>query len=145
MKTFNEHILLSYSELITLPTFEERFNYLKLSGSIGVDTFGFNRYLNQAFYKSLEWKRIREQIILRDNACDLGIEDRMIMGRILIHHLNPISPEDLVKMNRNVIDPENLICVSHMTHNALHYSDESSLPSGLVERYENDTIPWKRL
>lgn len=133
----------TYSELITIPTYEERFQYLQLKGAVGKDTFGYDRYLNQIFYNSPEWKRLRNQIIIRDNGCDLGCEGYEIYGRVLIHHLNPITVEDVVSRNPIVFDPENLICVSHNTHNAIHYGDESLLILAPVERTKNDTCPWR--
>lgn len=135
----------TYSELIALPTFEERFNYLKLSASVGKETFGFDRYLNQNFYRSQEWKRIRDLVIIRDNGCDLGIEERPISGRILIHHMNPISAKDIQCMTDFLLDPEYLISTVHATHNAIHYGDESLLLLNPVERTKNDTCPWKTL
>lgn len=136
----------SYSELITLPTFEERFEYLKLDGDVGDETFGFDRYLNQRFYRSAEWKRIRDAVIVRDNGCDLGIEDRQLYDRIVIHHMNPINQRDLINhMDSMVIDPEFLICCSHNTHNAIHYGDDSLIvKSTITERTPNDTCPWKK-
>ena len=134
----------TYSELITLPTFEERYRYLRLKGNVGVDTFGFDRYLNQNFYRSSEWKRIRDEVIIRDNGCDLGIEDRSIPGRILIHHMNPITEKDILYHSDLLINPEYLICVSHMTHNAIHYGDEKLLIPEPIVRTKNDTCPWKR-
>lgn len=133
----------TYSELITIPTFEERFEYLKLSGSIGDSTFGFERYLNQILYRSKEWKHVRDYVIFRDNGCDLGIEDRLIGGRIIVHHMNPISIKDVENRDKKIFNPEYLICVSHITHNALHYGDENLLIKDYVERSPNDTSPWK--
>ena len=133
----------TYSELIQLPTFEERFDYLRLDGVVGKDTFGFDRYLNQQFYRSSEWKRIRNQVIVRDNGCDLGIDEYEIHGRILIHHMNPISIEDLQYMSDLLMNPEYLICVSHRTHNAIHYGDESLIVAAPIERSQNDTCPWR--
>ena len=133
----------TYSELIQLPTFEERFDYLRLDGVVGKDTFGFDRYLNQQFYRSSEWKRIRNQVIVRDNGCDLGIDEYEIYGRILIHHMNPISIEDLQYMSDLLMNPEYLICVSHRTHNAIHYGDESLIVTAPIERSQNDTCPWR--
>ena len=133
----------TYSELIQLPTFEERFDYLRLDGVVGKDTFGFDRYLNQQFYRSSEWKRIRNQVIVRDNGCDLGIDEYEIHGRILIHHMNPISIEDLRYMSDLLMNPEYLICVSHRTHNAIHYGDESLIVTAPIERSQNDTCPWR--
>ena len=134
----------TYSELIQLPTFEERFQYLKLSGAVGKETFGFDRYLNQNFYRSAAWKRVRDQVIVRGNGCDLGIDDRIIYGKILIHHMNPINDRDILDLTDILLNPEYLICVSHLTHNAIHYSDESLLPREPIVRFKNDTCPWKR-
>lgn len=133
----------TYSELIQLPTFKDRFDYLRLDGVVGKDTFGFDRYLNQQFYRSSEWKRIRNRVIVRDNGCDLGIDDYEIHGRILIHHMNPISIEDLQHMSDLLMNPEYLICVSHRTHNAIHYGDESLIVTAPIERTQNDTCPWR--
>lgn len=132
-----------YSELSTIPTYEERFQYLQLKGAVGNDTFGYDRYLNQILYNSPEWKRLRNQIIIRDNGRDLGCEGYEIYGRILIHHMNPITVEDIVSRNPIVFDPENLICVSHSTHNAIHYGDKNLLIMVPVERTKNDTCPWR--
>lgn len=134
----------TYSELCQLSTFEERFDYLRLDGVVGKDTFGFDRYLNQQFYRSSEWKRIRDRVILRDNGCDLGVEGYEIRGRILIHHINPISVEDIHTMSDLLMNPEYLICVSHRTHNAIHYGDESLIITTPIERTQNDTCPWRR-
>lgn len=141
MNTMNR----TYSELITLPTFEERFKYLQLNGAVGRDTFGFDRYLNQYIYqRSQRWKSVRDKIIVRDNGCDLGVEGYSIYGRIIIHHMNPISVEDILSDRDWVFDPEFLICVSHRTHNAIHYGDETLLPQAPIERTKNDTCPWLR-
>lgn len=134
----------TYSELITLPTFKERFNYLRLNGRVGSDTFGFDRYLNQNFYRSQEWKRIRNEVILRDNGCDLGCEGYEIHGRIIIHHMNPITIKDIAQATEYLLNPEYLISTVHNTHNAIHYGDESILCLGPIERKQNDTCPWKR-
>ena len=133
----------TYSELISLPTFEERFRYLQLKGSVGKDTFGFDRYLNQNFYRSATWKRVRDQVIIRDNGCDLGIEDRLIYGKVLIHHMNPINARDILDLTEFLLNPEYLICVSHTTHNAIHYGDEDLLIKEPAIRMKNDTCPWK--
>ena len=133
----------TYSELITFPTFEERFRYLKLDGRVGEETFGFDRYLNQIFYKSPEWQSVRNHVIARDMGRDLGIEGREIFGRILIHHMNPISKEDILGRSEFLLDPEYLICTVKNTHNAIHYSDESLLVKDPVIRRRNDTCPWK--
>lgn len=135
----------TYSELITLPTFEERYRYLRLSGSVGKETFGFDRYLNQLFYqRSQLWKHIRDEVIIRDNGCDLGVEDRDIYGRVIVHHMNPISMDDLLHESDYLLNLEFLICTSHATHNAIHYGDEKLLMIGPIERTKNDTCPWRR-
>lgn len=136
-------IIRTYSELITLPTFMERYKYLRIGGTVGADTFGFDRYLNQAFYKSEEWKSIRRHVIIRDCGCDLGIEGREIHERILIHHINPISEEDILDRSDYLLNPEYLISTSHRTHNAIHYGDDSILIDVPLERRKNDTCPWK--
>lgn len=134
----------SYSELCLLETFEERYRYLKLDGKVGADTFGFDRYLNQDFYKSKEWKAVRDFVIVRDQGCDLGIADRPIYGRILIHHIHPLCKDDILQRTKYLLDPEYLICTSKNTHDAIHYGDESLLISAPSERCANDTCPWKR-
>lgn len=134
----------TYSELVRLPTFEERFRYLKLDGLVGKDTFGFDRYLNQEFYRSKEWKEVRDFVIVRDNGCDLGMDGYEIAGRIYIHHMNPITVNDIVHSSDFLLNPDYLICVSHNTHNAVHYGDEDLLVTAPVERRKNDTCPWKR-
>lgn len=136
-------IIRTYSELITLPTFIERYRYLKLSGRVGEDTFGFDRYLNQVFYQSKEWRSIRDYVITRDNGCDLGMVGHEIYGRILIHHMNPITADDILKRSDFLLNPEYLICTIKNTHDAIHYSDESLLITDLIERSKNDTCPWK--
>ena len=133
----------SYSKLIKLQTFEERFDYLKLDGVVGEDTFGFDRYLNQQFYRSREWKRIRDQVIVRDNGCDLGVDGYEIRGRVLIHHMNPISTDDIHTMSDFLMNPEYLICVTHRTHNAIHYGDNNLIITAPIERTKNDTCPWR--
>lgn len=139
----NTTTIRSYSKLIKLQTFEERFDYLKLDGVVGEDTFGFDRYLNQQFYRSREWKRIRDQVILRDNGCDLGVDGYEIHGRVLIHHMNPISIDDIHTMSDFLMNPEYLICVTHRTHNAIHYGDKNLIITAPIERTKNDTCPWK--
>lgn len=135
----------TYSELITLPTFEERYRYLKLSGEVGKETFGFDRWLNQIFYNSKEWRTFRRDIIVRDMGCDLGIEGREIGGRIFIHHIEPIKLDDILHRRIEVLmNPNNVICVSFETHNAIHYGDESLLILLPIERTPNDTCPWRR-
>ena len=134
----------TYSELITFPSFEERFRYLELSGKIGERSFGGNRYLNQRLYRSREWKRLRDSIILRDNGCDLGVPGYELSWKITIHHLNPITEKNLINSDACVFDPENLICVSYSTHEALHYGDMELAKVGKpVVRRPNDTCPWK--
>lgn len=137
-------IIRTYSELIKLGTFEERFEYLRLDGRVGVETFGFDRYLNQQFYRSKEWRAIRDQVIARDLGCDLAIEGYEIYGKIYIHHMNPITQTDIVHSNADVIDPEFLVCTTHNTHNAIHYGDASLLITGPIERRPNDTCPWRQ-
>lgn len=133
----------TYSELITLPTFEERYQYLKIGGTVGEETFGFDRYLNQSFYKTKEWLRIRDHVIIRDQGCDLAMIDREIRGKILIHHMNPITKEDIVRRSKYLLDPEYLICTVKNTHDAIHYGDESLLIKAPIERQKNDTCPWR--
>lgn len=136
-------IIRTYSELITLPTFEERFRYLKLGGKVGEDTFGFDRYLNQVFYRSAKWKEIRDYVIIRDNGCDLGMGGHEIYQRILVHHMNPITKEDVLRESEFLLDPEYMICTIKNTHDAIHYGDESLLITAPIERRKNDTCPWK--
>lgn len=133
----------NYRELSRLKTFDERFEYLKLSGLVGESTFGFERYLNQTLYNSSKWRRLRNRIIVRDNGCDLGVEGYEIQGIIIVHHMNPISVDDLKDFSDDVFDPEYLICVSLTTHNAIHYGDRSLIPQAPVERRPGDTCPWK--
>lgn len=134
----------TYSELSQLKTFEERYRYLKLGGIVGQETFGFDRYLNQVFYTSKEWRSIRDKVIIRDNGCDLGIEEYEINGHmILIHHMNPITVEDILNREDHIFNPEFLICTTKRTHNAIHYGDESLLPQKPVVRRKNDTCPWR--
>lgn len=133
----------TYKELSKIKTFEKRYEYLRLSGTVGEGTFGFNRYLNQAFYRSPKWRRTRDEIIIRDGACDLGMEGYEINDMIIVHHINPITLEDLEQDNFVLYDHDNLICCTNRTHQAIHYSDENLLPTGLVERRPNDTTPWK--
>lgn len=138
-------MLKTYTELSRLKTFEERFEYLRLNGRVGKDTFGFDRIFNQMFYRSAEWKRVRNHVIIRDNGCDLGIEGREIYGqRIIIHHLNPISLDDIDKKTDILLNPEYLITTIHTTHNAIHYGDENLLDRAPIERSRNDTCPWRR-
>lgn len=134
----------SYSEVMSLPTFLERYNYLRIGGRVGKDTFGRDRYLNQILYTSPEWRAFRREIIRRDQGCDLACDDREIQDKIIIHHINPITVEDVVNRNPMIFDPENVICVSHMTHEAIHYGDDNLLMKDPVERRPNDTCPWRR-
>ena len=134
----------TYEELSRLKTFEERFEYLKLNGEVGKDTFGFDRIFNQIFYKSKEWRSVRNQVIIRDNGCDLGLEGHDIYGKIIIHHMNPISIKDIENNSEFLLNPDYLICTSHNTHNAIHYGDEKLLFQAPVERYMNDTCPWRK-
>lgn len=134
--------MLTYSELIQIPTFIDRFRYLKLSASVGEETYGWDRYLNQTLYKSKEWRETRERIIIRDDGCDLAHPDYLIGGRILIHHLNPITKRDILDRNPLIFDPENLVCISHITHEAVHYGSEDLLMKDFVERAPGDTKLW---
>ena len=134
----------TYSELIQIPTYKERFEYLSLDGQVGRDTFGYDRYLNQIFYRSQKWKSIRDRIIIRDNGCDLAMEGYDIYSKIIIHHMNPITIKDIELESDYLMDPEFLICVTHNTHNAIHYSDSNLLITAPIERTKNDTCPWRR-
>ena len=137
-------IIRTYQELIKFKTFKERYRYLKLDGKVGEETFGFDRYLNQKFYRSAEWKRIRDYVILRDNACDLGIEDREIDNRIIIHHMNPLTKYDVINQTEFLLNPDYMICTTKRTHDAIHYGDEDILFGEFIERSKNDTCPWRR-
>lgn len=139
----NMRIIKTYSEVIALPTFLERFEYLKLGGRVGAETFGFDRYLNQTLYRSSEWKRFRRDMIVRDNGCDLACEDYEIHGKILLHHINPLTADDVINRDPKIFDPENVICVSLNTHNAIHYGDKDLLLTDFITRTKNDTCPWK--
>ena len=136
-------IVKSYSEMIALPTFIERYRYLRLGGQVGYETFGFDRWLNQKFYKDPEWLSVRDKVIIRDNGCDLGMEGHEIYGKILVHHINPITKEDILRRDPKLFDPENLICTIKNTHDAIHYGDESLLIVAPTIRTRNDTCPWK--
>lgn len=133
----------TYSELITIPTFKGRYEYLRLKGIIGEETFGFDRYLNQSFYRSREWMDIRDYVIVRDNGCDLGMPGHEIHGRILIHHMNPITKEDILRRSEFLLDPEYLISTIKLTHDAIHYGDENLLIDEPIVRTKNDTCPWR--
>lgn len=134
----------TYSELCNLRTFEERFKYLSLNGVVGSETFGFDRYLNQKFYRSREWQHIRDLVIIRDAGCDLGIAGHEIGERIVIHHMNPILSNDIIDQTDYLLNPEFLICTAFETHNAIHYGDEDLLIHPIIERVKNDTSPWKK-
>jgi hypothetical protein len=134
--------MLTYSELAKRDSFLARFRYAVIGGEIGVATFGFDRHLNQSFYASREWKQARDQAIIRDNGCDLGVSGHEIHDRILVHHMNPIRVEDLLDFNPDILNPDYLICVSTRTHNAIHFGDESQLPPPIVERRPGDTTLW---
>lgn len=134
--------MLTYSEMAKRSSLVARFRYLQLGGEIGVATFGYDRYLNQAFYGSPAWKSVRDQVIVRDEGCDLGVPGHIIHDRVLVHHMNPITVHDLTDFNPDILNPEYLICVSTRTHNAIHFGDESQLPQELVERRPGDTTLW---
>lgn len=134
----------TYSELITLPTFLERYRYLRIGGKVGKETFGFDRYLNQLFYKDPEWLAARDLAIIRDDGCDLAMSDRRIRSRILVHHINPITIDDILARDPKLFDLENLICTIKNTHDAIHYGDESLLLEDPIERTMNDTCPWRK-
>ena len=136
-------ILKSYSELIEIPNYTDRFKYLKLNGCVGSETFGFDRYLNQALYWSQEWRSFRNLVIIRDQGFDMGVEGYNIVGRIIIHHINPITPEQIEDRDPLIFSMDNVICVSHKTHEAIHYGDQSILPSDPIIRKPFDTCPWK--
>lgn len=133
----------SYSELIKMDSFEERYEYLRIGGKVGEETFGFDRYLNQRFYKTPEWMAVRDEVIIRDNGCDLGIPGREIHGKILVHHMNPITKDDILQRSKFLLDPEYLICTYKPTHDAIHYGDAGLLMKNPIERTKNDTCPWR--
>lgn len=133
----------TYTDLIAIQTFVDRFEYLKLMGSVGADTFGYDRYLNQIFYTTREWRHLRDQVILRDMGRDLAMEGYEIHGKIYIHHLNPISKDDIIERSEYLMNPEFLVCTSFETHNAIHYGNADNLRSVPIERRANDTCPWK--
>jgi hypothetical protein len=136
-------VLKTYSEMMTFDTYLDRFKYLQLSGHIGLDTFGYDRYLNQMFYHDPTWRETRDRVIIRDSGCDLAIEGREIHSGLMIHHIMPITKEDVLNRAPICFDMDNLVCVSHITHNAIHYGDESSVIKDPVERKANDTCPWR--
>ena len=133
----------TYTEMMSFDSFYDRFNYLNLSGQVGKDTIGYDRYLNQAFYKSAEWQRLRNEIILRDEGCDLAHPDYQIVGRVYIHHLNPVTKKDVLDRSDLLLNPEYLVCVSYDTHQAIHYGDENLLQPDLIIRRPDDTCPWR--
>lgn len=139
----NQKNIRTYSELIQLPTFEERFEYLKIGGSVGEETFGYDRYLNQMLYKMPEWRSIRNQVIVRDRGQDLGVDGFEIPDKVLVHHMNPITVDDVLHRRDYVLDPEYLITTCMTTHNAIHYGSEDVLPKLPIERSKNDTCPWR--
>ena len=140
----NQKNIKTYSELMKLKTFEERYEYLKIGGKVGEETFGFDRYLNQAFYNSDEWKSIRNAVILRDKGCDLAMPDREISSKhIIVHHMNPITKADILNRSDLLINPEYLITTIKPTHDAIHYGDSNLLPKDPIERSKNDTCPWR--
>ena len=134
----------TYSELSQLATFEERYRYLRLGGRVGKETFGFDRWINQMFYKDPEWLKVRDIVIMRDNGCDLGIKGREIYSKIIVHHMNPITKADILDRSKFLLDPEYLICTVKNTHDAIHYGDENLLITLPMERSPNDTCPWRR-
>lgn len=133
----------TYSEIIKMNDFQDRFEYLKLKGVVGKETFAFDRWLNQKFYSGPTWRRLRDEIIVRDDGCDLAMPDRKIHGKIFIHHINPVNVDDIVKRSEYLLDPDFLICCSKRTHDAIHYGDASLLTLDPVERKPGDTIPWR--
>lgn len=134
----------TYSELLSITAFKDRFEYLKLQGTVGNETFGFERYFNQKFYHSQEWKSVRDYVIIRDNGCDLGVEGFEIFGKVIVHHMNPILTADIVHCSEILLDPEYLISTTHETHNAIHYGNGDLLSNGVTERMLYDTCPWKQ-
>ena len=134
----------TYKELMRLSTFEERFEYLNLAGRVGIETFGYDRYLNQMFYGSDEWRSLRDEIIVRDNGCDLSVDGYTIHGKIYIHHMNPITKDDILQHSDSLVNPDYLICVSFATHNAIHYGNDNFVTRNqVIERRRNDTCPWR--
>lgn len=135
-------MLRTYTELIRLDSFEDRYEYLRIKGRVGETTFGFERYLNQRFYTSIEWKQVRQHVIARDLGLDLGVEDHPIHDKIIIHHMNPMAPDDILHNDSDILDPEFLICTSHNTHNAIHYGNKDLLPKTYIPRFSGDTNLW---
>lgn len=139
----NQKTIKTYSELIKLPTLKERYEYLKIGGVVGEETFGFDRYINQMLYKTPEWISVRNKVIARDCGCDLGVEGCEIVGKVIVHHMNPITVDDILNRLDYVLDPEYLISSSMLTHNAIHYGNEDLLPKDPIVRTKNDTCPWR--
>lgn len=133
----------TYSELIQISDYYDRFEYLKIGGKIGFETFGYDRYLNQILYTSPEWRKFRNAIIIRDNGCDMAMPGFEIYDRLTVHHLNPLTKEDILNRDPKIFDPENVVCVSHNTHMAIHYGSRDLLPQPIIVRTQNDTCPWK--
>lgn len=140
----NQKNIRTYSELIKIETFEERFDYLKIGGYVGEETFGSDRYINQMLYKMPEWRAARRKVVVRDKGYDLGVEGYDIVGKVMVHHMNPITVDDIVNRLDYVLDPEYLISSSFMTHQAIHYGSEELLPEAPIERSKNDTCPWRK-
>jgi len=140
----NQKNIRTYSELSKLKTFEERFEYLRLDGKVGEETFGFDRYINQMLYSNSEWRKVRRDVIIRDKGNDLGVEDYEIVGKVLVHHMNPITVDDIINRLDYVLNPEFLISSSFMTHQAIHYGSKDLLPQAPIERTKNDTCPWRK-
>lgn len=134
----------TYKELVSIKNYLDRYKYLRLGGAVGQETFGFERYLNQKFYRTDEWRKVRDYVIVRDNGCDMAFDGREIHSRILIHHLNPVMPNDILERESWILDPEFLVCVCKQTHDAIHYGDESLLLLDPVIRTKNDTCPWRK-
>lgn len=145
MTTRTGNSIRTYFELVRLPTFEERYSYLKLGGKIGAETFGYDRWFNQKFYSSREWRKVRDLVIVRDNGCDLAVSDMDIGSRIIIHHMNPITLDDINTNSEFLLDPNFLICASYNTHVAIHYGSDEVKHSRPIERQPNDTCPWKHI
>lgn len=144
MKRMNQKTIKTYSELCKLQTFEERYEYLKIGGIVGEDTFGSERYINQMLYKMPEWRKTRRDVIIRDKGNDLGMDGYEIVGKVMVHHINPITVDDIINRLDYVLDPEYLISSSFMTHQAIHYGSKDLLPEEPIERFKNDTCPWRK-
>lgn len=140
----NQRTIRTYSELCKLQTFEERYEYLRIGGVVGEDTFGSERYINQILYKMPEWRKVRRDVIIRDKGFDLGVQDYDIVGKVMVHHMNPITVDDIINRLDYVLDPEYLISSSFMTHQAIHYGSKDLLPEAPIERFKNDTCPWRK-